>query len=111
MKKISVTTAMILLAVCLTATSGFCDSRKGEKIDAKKEFEEHCAMCHPNGGNTINTHKPLNRKSLKANGVNSAKDIISKMRNPGPGMNSFDEKAISDKGAKAIADYILKTFK
>jgi len=110
MKKISGTTAMIL-AVCLTATSGFCDTRKGEKIDGKKKFEEHCAMCHPSGGNTINTHKPLNRKALKASGVNSATDIISKIRNPGPGMNSFNEKAISGKEAKAIADYILKTFK
>jgi cytochrome c6 len=33
------------------------------------------------------------------------------MRNPGPGMNKFDEKTIPDKEAKMIADYILKTFK
>jgi cytochrome c6 len=53
----------------------------------------------------------LDRKSLKANGVKSAKDIIGKIRNPGPGMTKFDEKTISNKEAKAIADYILKTFK
>jgi cytochrome c6 len=33
------------------------------------------------------------------------------MRNPGPGMNRFDAKTISDKDAKEIAEYILKTFK
>jgi cytochrome c6 len=33
------------------------------------------------------------------------------MRNPGPGMTKFDKKTISDKEARAIADYILKTFK
>ena len=110
MKKSFVTTAMLLI-VSLSATTGFCDTKKGEKIDGKKEFEEHCAMCHPDGGNTINDKKPLNRKSLKANGVKSAKDIINKMRNPGPGMTRFDKKIISDKEANAIGEYILKTFK
>lgn len=110
MKKTSLTTT-ILLAVCLSATTGFCDTKKGEKIDGKKEFEEHCAVCHPNGGNTINAQKPLHRKSLGANGVKRAKDIIAKMRNPGPGMTRFDEKAISNKEAQAIAEYVMKTFK
>lgn len=110
MKKTLITTS-ILLAVSVTTTTGFCDTRKGEKIDGKKEFGEHCMVCHPGGGNTINSQKPLNKKSLKANGVNSAKDIINKMRNPGPGMTKFDEKTISNKEAKAIAEYILKTFK
>jgi len=102
---------VILLVVCLSATAGLCDTKKGEKIDGKKEFEEHCAVCHPNGGNTINAQKPLNRKSLKNNGVKSVKDVVGKIRNPGPGMAKFDEKTISNKEAKAIADYILKTFK
>jgi len=33
------------------------------------------------------------------------------MRSPGPGMTKFDAKTIPDKEAKAIADYILRTFK
>ena len=110
MKKPLITTVM-LLAVCLSATTGFCDTKKGEKIDGKKEFEKYCAVCHPNGGNSINAQKPLHRKSLRANGVKSAKDIIGKMRNPGPSMTKFDEKTISNAEAKAIAEYILKTFK
>ncbi len=43
--------------------------------------------------------------------MKSAEDIIGKMRNPGPGMTQFDAKTISDEEARAIADYILKTFK
>ena len=99
-----------MLAVGLLATAGLCDT-KGGKINAKKEFEEHCAVCHPNGGNTINAKKTLSKKVLEANGIKNAKDIIAKMRNPGPAMNKFDEKAVSNKDAKAIAEYILKTFK
>lgn len=110
MKRI-VITAIFLLAVSLSATSGFCDTKKGEKIDARKEFEEHCAVCHPNGGNTINARKPLNMKSLRTNGIKGTKDIIAKMRNPGPGMTRFDEKTISNKEAEAIAKYMMKTFK
>ena len=85
--------------------------KKGEKLDAKKEFEEHCASCHPKGGNIVNAKKPLDKKSLAANGIKTPKDIIAKMRNPGPGMTKFDEKAVPDVEAKAIAGYILKTFK
>jgi cytochrome c6 len=43
--------------------------------------------------------------------VRSANDIIGKIRNPGPGMTRFDEKTISQKEAKALAEYILATFK
>jgi cytochrome c6 len=31
------------------------------------------------------------------------------MRKPGPGMTAFDVKACSNKEAKAIAEYVLKT--
>jgi cytochrome c6 len=110
MQKSFITTA-ILLAVCLSASSGFSDTKKGEKIDGRKEFEEHCAVCHLNGGNIVNAQKPLNKKSLRANGVKNEKDIIAKMRNPGPGMTSFDEKILSNKEAKAVAKYIMSTFK
>ena len=100
-----------LMTIGSFATVGLADTKKGEKIDGAKEFKEHCAVCHPNGGNIINPKKPLDKKSLAANKVKTAKDIINTMRNPGPGMTKFDAKTISDKEAKAIADYILKTFK
>lgn len=103
--------ASALMTICSFATVGLADTKKGGKIDGKKEFEEHCAVCHPNGGNIINAAKPIGKKALSANGIKGAKDIIAKMRKPGPGMTPFDKKAISDKEAKAIAEYILKTFK
>lgn len=100
-----------LLTACSFATAGFADTKKGGKIDGKKEFEEHCAVCHPEGGNTVSPKKTLKQADLKANGVKGAKDIIKLMRKPGPGMTAFDSKTISDKEAKAIAAYIIKTFK
>ncbi|HLO25568.1 MAG TPA: c-type cytochrome [Geobacteraceae bacterium] len=108
-KSLMVVTA--LAGICLFVTAGFADTRKGQKIDGKKEFQEHCAECHVNGGNMIKPDKTLSKKDREANGVKTAKDIIGKMRNPGPGMTKFDKKTVSDKEAKAIADYIIKTFK
>jgi cytochrome c6 len=104
-----VTVAM--LAVCMFATAGNADIKKGGKIDGGVEFKEHCAVCHPDGGNIINKKKTLKKASLAASGIKDWKGIVKAMRNPGPGMTKFDKKSIPDKEAKAIADYILKTFK
>jgi cytochrome c6 len=103
--------AVALMSMTAFGTAGFADTKKGAKIDGKKEFEEHCAVCHKDGGNTVNPAKTLARKDREANGVKTAKEIIGKMRKPGPGMTPFDKKTISDKEAKAIADYIIGTFK
>jgi cytochrome c6 len=102
---------VVMLAVGFFATTGLCDTTKGEKINGMKEFQKHCAVCHPNGGNTINKMKPLSAKSLKSNGVVGVKGIVAKMRNPGQFMTKFDQKTISNNEASAIAEYILKTFK
>lgn len=74
-------------------------------------FRQHCAVCHPDGGNTINPKRNLHQKDREANGVKTAEDIIMKMRNPGPGMTKFDEKTIPDNDSKTIAEYVLNTFK
>jgi len=104
-------TVVVALALSSWAIAGFADANKGGKIDGKKEFENHCAVCHKGGGNLINPAKTLAKKDRLANGVKNANDIIKLMRKPGPGMTAFDSKAIPDKEARAIADYILKTFK
>jgi cytochrome c6 len=109
MKKFFAVSAAVL-AMSALSTTAFCDTAKGGKIDAKHEFEEHCASCHPKGGNIVNPKKTLSRKVLAANGIKSAKDIVAKMRNPGPGMTRFDAKAVSDKEATAVATYILASF-
>jgi cytochrome c6 len=110
MKKEMIAT-ITLLAVCSFATAGLADTKKGEKIDGAKEFKEHCVVCHPDGGNIVNAKKTLKKKDREANGVKTAADIVKNMRKPGPGMTPFDAKTISDQEAKAIAEYIIKTFK
>jgi cytochrome c6 len=77
----------------------------------EQAFLTNCAVCHRDGGNIINPAKTLHRNILKANGITKPADIIAKMRNPGPGMTTFDKKTVPDKTARAIAEYILKTFK
>jgi cytochrome c6 len=77
----------------------------------EQAFEKNCTVCHKDGGNIINPAKTLHKKDLEANGITKPADIIAKMRNPGPGMTKFDRKAIPDKEAGAIADYILKAFR
>ena len=105
------TLTITMLALAAFSATCFADTKKGGKIDGKKEFEEHCASCHKDGGNIVNPAKTLKKADLAANGVKKWQDIVNKMRNPGPGMNTFDKKEVSDKEAKAIAEYILKTFK
>ncbi|MFO0753865.1 MAG: c-type cytochrome [Thermodesulfovibrionales bacterium] len=84
---------------------------EGKSASTGKElFEKHCAVCHPNGGNTIRPEKTLHRKDLAENNAATVKDIVKRMRNPGPGMTRFDKAAIPDTEAKKIAEYVLKTF-
>ncbi len=104
----------VVLAVVLVA---FAVLMYGVQATAKEEksgealFKLNCSPCHPDGGNIINPQKTLHKKDLDANKIKKPADIVKKMRNPGPGMTKFDAQTISDKNAKEIAEYILKTFK
>ncbi len=95
-----------LVLFCHVETAGAAAGSEGEQ-----GFKKDCAVCHPGGKNIINPAKTLSKKTLAANGIKNAADIVEKMRNPGPGMTKFDEKAIPDPTAKAIAEYVLTTFK
>ena len=77
----------------------------------EQAFMQNCASCHMDGGNIINPAKTLKQKDMEANGIKKPRDIVEKMRKPGPGMIPFDKEKIPDKEAEAIAEYILKTFK
>lgn len=77
----------------------------------KEEFQQHCAVCHPDGGNIIHAEKTLKKDVLAANNIKTPEDIIGKMRNPGPGMTKFDKETIPDIEARAIAEYVLGAFK
>jgi cytochrome c6 len=94
-----------LVLICHAAPAPASDGSQGEQA-----FAKNCAVCHPGGGNIINAAKTLHKASLSANGIRGPADIVGKMRNPGPGMTQFDEKTIPDATARAIADYVLKTF-
>lgn len=106
----------ILCALSIVATAGsfasgaFADQQKS-KINGEAEFRKHCAICHANGGNIINSKKTLSKKDRETNTIKTASDVINTMRNPGPGMTKFDEKTVSNAEAQAIAVYILKTFR
>lgn len=97
--------AVTMLALVLFASTSFAVT------NGKQGFEKNCAVCHKDGGNAVNPSKTLSKKDREANGIKNAKDIIAKIRKPGPGMTAFDTKTISDKEAKMIAIYILNTFK
>jgi cytochrome c6 len=108
MRQIPIISAVAVFAglFCFHVPSEAAKASPGEQA-----FVKNCAVCHANGGNIINPGKPVNKKALEANGIGKPAAIVGKMRNPGPGMTRFDENTIPDKEAKAIADYILKTFK
>ncbi len=108
MKKMTVL-LVSLLTVCCVGTIVFAE--KASKDAGEERFKEHCALCHPDGGNIINDRKTLHNKDLRANNIKTEADIIKIMRNPGPGMTTFDIKTISDNDAGEIAKYILKSFK
>jgi cytochrome c6 len=108
-KRLNVAAGGIILAAMFLAGRTFA-APDGEDYGRSK-FEEHCAECHPEGGNSVTPAKTLRRKDREANGVKSAGDIIARMRNPGPGMTRFGKEAISDRDAGAIADYIIRTFR
>ena len=98
---------LLVVTICLVSAP----ARAAEGSQGEAAFAKNCAVCHPGGKNIINPAKTLSNKTLAANGIRDAADIVAKMRNPGPGMTQFDEKTIPDATAKAIAEYILKTFR
>jgi cytochrome c6 len=89
--------ATVALSTTLLATAALAAT--GEDV-----FKAKCASCHPDGGNIMNP-----KETLK--GMKNSKEIIKKIRKGGGGMTAFDAKALSDADAKAVADYIIKTFK
>ncbi len=102
MKKQLALTATVVAT--LTATAVFAAS--GEDL-----FKKHCSACHPDGGNVVNPKKTLSKKALAKSGIKTPQAIVKVMRNPEPGMAKFDKGTVPDKEAKAIAEYVLKTFK
>jgi cytochrome c6 len=95
------TTLLTITALAMTTLAGtaLAAGKSGEAV-----FKEKCAACHPDGGNIINPKATLRS-------ARNAKVIVDKIRKGGNGMTAFDQKAISDAEAKAVAAYIVKNFK
>ena len=118
MKPIVVVVSLIV-AVCLVLTISIFPVGAEER-SGKDLFQILCEACHPDGGNKYFPEYTLHRKDLEENGFGTPETIVKKMRNPGelsPHVNKlsvmkkFDEKALSDKDAYKIAEYILNTFR
>jgi len=106
MKKVFIVLALgaaVSLVVAVASTVMADSAKTGEAL-----FKQHCAVCHPDGGNIVNPKKTLHKKDREANNVKTEADIMHIMRNPGPGMIKFDANTIPDKQAKEIAEYVLK---
>jgi cytochrome c6 len=102
--------AKSILILVVGMTAGTVGTSFGAEKTGEALFKQHCAVCHQDGGNIVNPKKTLHKKDLEANNIKKEADIVHLMRNPGPGMNKFDVKLISDHDAKEIAEYILKKF-
>ena len=104
---------VVLAIVLAVSTAAYAKdpAPKAAGPSGEASFKKHCTACHAGGGNIIRAEKSLHRKSLEANGIKTAADIVRLMRNPGPGMPKFDEKTVPDAEAKAVAEYVLKAFK
>jgi cytochrome c6 len=103
---------LVALAVlCSFPVAGISAKEASREGRGEKLFMKHCSKCHPDGGNIVTATKSLNPKDREANIVKTEEDIVKLMRNPGPGMVKFGKKVISEKDARAIAEYIMTTFK
>ncbi len=101
----------LVFAVAFSFTvAGVSAKESSRESRGEKLFMKHCSKCHPDGRNVVTVTKSLNPKDREANNVKTEEDIIKLMRTPGPGMVKFGPKVISDKDAKAIAEYVIKTF-
>ena len=88
-----------------------CTARTATEQSGEANFKKHCEACHPNGGNVLRPAKNLSRTVRERNGVKTADDIVKLMRKPGADMTAFNEKALSEKDAINIAEYVVKVFK
>ncbi|MBI5695935.1 MAG: c-type cytochrome [Nitrospirae bacterium] len=103
---------MLLAAVAITLSLGaysVAAAADAAAPNGQALFETYCASCHRGGGNIINPKKTLKASDMKANGVTEPKHVVKLIRKPGPGMVAYDEKTLSNKDAKAIAEYVINT--
>ena len=79
--------------------------------DGEALFKQYCAACHPEGGNVSDPARSLRGSVLKGNHITTPEDIVRIMRKPLSRMIRFDPSTLSERDARVIAEYVLKTFK
>jgi len=79
--------------------------------DGKALFKQYCASCHPEGGNVSDPERSLYGSVLKKRHIDTPDDIVRIMRHPMSRMIRFDQATLSDRDARAIAEFILATYK
>jgi len=89
-----------------TASNPQRNTQSGEAL-----FRQFCHNCHPDGGNVSDPKRSLHGSALRKNHITTPEDIVRIMRNPRSRMIRFDAETISDKDARAIAEYVLTTFR
>lgn len=91
------------------ATLVYAEMKPGKT--GEELFKEHCSVCHPDGGNIINSEKTQRKADREMHNIMTKSDIVEKMRHPGKGMTSWSAATIPDEYAEEIAVYILNAFK
>jgi cytochrome c6 len=83
----------------------------GSAPDGEALFRQYCASCHPDGGNVSDPERTLYGSVLKKKHITTPDHIVRVMRSPLSRMIRFDAATLPDREARAIAEYVLKTFK
>jgi cytochrome c6 len=92
-------------------TGRVAPEQPGNHPSGEALFKQYCSSCHPDGGNVSDPGRPLYGSALKRNHITAPEDIVRIMRNPLSRMIRFDVSTLSDRDARAIAEYILTAFK
>jgi cytochrome c6 len=93
------------------APAGSATAIRQPERDGEALFKQYCAVCHPDGGNVSDPERTLRGSALKRNHITMPEDVVRVMRSPLSRMIRFDVTTLSDGDARAIAVYVLKTFK
>lgn len=80
-------------------------------LDGEILFKQYCSSCHPDGGNVNDPKMNLHGSAMRANRITTPDDVVRIMRQPISRMIRFDATMLPDREARAIAEYVLKTFK
>ena len=117
--------AVIIYALCLVNVTAigyfggelvFGDRaalKEGVKVGVEvkaQQFTKFCSACHPNGGNSIKPHLPLNNSPQLVNFETFLSYIRSPKARDGSQtvMPSFSPEKLSDREAREVYQYIVK---